>query len=166
MYFHIFKGILGEKMKENFLAYQQKPLNFNPERNVAACYLEFQDTFLIVKRHPATNQGSKWCLPGGKVENKETCKEGVIREVHEEVGLMLISTKTLELGKLYIKRHDSKFVLHLFSFSYDLLPKIKLNLDEHTEAKWVTYDEAKQMPLILGGLKTLDYLIYLKSLNK
>lgn len=153
-------------MEEKFLASAQKPANFKSTREVVTCFIEFNNLFLLVKRHPKTTQGDKWCLPGGKLELGETFKEGVIREVYEEVGLKLIPSSTIEHGKLYIQRHDSEFIMHLFSFSYDTLPEVVLNLNEHTEAKWATYEEAQKMPLIIGGLKTLDHIIYVKNLNK
>jgi len=150
-------------MKETFFASETKPDGFESTRTVVTCYIESNDSFLLVKRHPNTTQGDKWCLPGGKLEKGETFKEGVIREVYEEVGLSLTPSLTTDLGKLYIQRHDAEFIMHLFSFSYDVLPKVVLNLNEHTEAKWVTYEEAKKMPLIIGGLKTLDHLICVKK---
>jgi len=153
-------------MEEKFFATQAKPDGFESTRNVVTCFIEANNLFLLVKRNPNTTQGDKWCFPGGKLEKGETFKEGIIREVYEEVGLKLAPSLTAEHGKLYIQRHDAEFIMHLFSFSYDVLPKIVLNLNEHTEAKWVTYEEAKKMPLILGGLKTIDHLIYVKNLNE
>ncbi len=153
-------------MEEKFFASPTKPNDFTSDKNVVTCFIESNNYFLLVKRHPKTTQGGKWCLPGGKLEKGETYKEGVIREVYEEVGIELTPSLTEEHGKLYIQRHDSEFIMHLFSFSFEALPKIELNLSEHTEAKWVTYEDAKRMQLILGGLKTLDHLIYVKNINK
>jgi len=167
IFFLSFGEFIGEKlMEEKFLASTTKPEDFKSDRNVVTCFIESNNHFLLVKRHPKTTQGGKWCLPGGKLEKGETYKEGIIREVYEEVGIELTHSLTEDYGKLYIQRHDSEFIMHLFSFSFDVLPKVILNLNEHTEAKWVTYEKAKEMELILGGLKTLDHLIYVKNIKK
>jgi 8-oxo-dGTP pyrophosphatase MutT (NUDIX family) len=150
-------------MEEQIAIYSNLPHTFNSMMNVATCYLEYNNTFLLLKRHPKALQGNKWCLPGGKVEKNESIKACILREINEEIGLDLPSSKTINLGELYIKREQFEFTLHLFTFFCDKLPNIALNLNEHTEAKWLTYHDAKYLPLIIGGLKTINHLLHLKS---
>lgn len=56
--------------------------------NVAvAVIINSDEKILIAKRHEHLHQGGKWEFPGGKIEENESTKDALIREIKEEVGL-------------------------------------------------------------------------------
>jgi mutator protein MutT len=61
--------------------------DFNPTVEVAGCYCEFEDKILFLKRASHKHQGDMWGIPGGKLDEGETPRMAVIREVFEEVGI-------------------------------------------------------------------------------
>lgn len=145
-------------MKDLYIS-TNKPDNFDPFGEVAASYIAYKDTFLLLKRHPSCSYGNQWCLPGGKVEADETPIEGAIREVQEEVGLFFSKDCIKSLGKLYVRRPDIDYVFHMFFTSIGILPSLIIDTKEHLEGKWVTYEQAIELPLILGGEETLSHYI-------
>lgn len=55
---------------------------------VGAIIKDGSGRLLLIKRGHAPEAG-RWSLPGGRVEPGETDEQAVIREVHEETGLMV-----------------------------------------------------------------------------
>ena len=63
----------------------------------AAIMIREEDDFkvLITKRSEMmSTEPSKWCLPCGHLDWNETCYEGILREVYEEVGIYLPDHET------------------------------------------------------------------------
>lgn len=137
----------------------ERPDNFTPFGEVAAGYISCKNTFLLLKRHPDCSYGNQWCLPGGKIEPHETPIEGVTREIQEETGILLTQDSITSLGKLYVKRPDMEYIFHMFFTSISEQPSLIIDQKEHLEGKWVTYEEAVELPLILGGKETLSYYL-------
>jgi len=50
---------------------------------------------LLAKRLSHLHQGGKWEFPGGKVESGETSSQALIRELKEEVNLVVADTSPL-----------------------------------------------------------------------
>lgn len=57
--------------------------------------LNTDNQVLLAKRPSHLHQGNKWEFPGGKVESGETCSQALIRELREEVNLIVIDTSPL-----------------------------------------------------------------------
>jgi 8-oxo-dGTP pyrophosphatase MutT (NUDIX family) len=96
-------------------------------------------------------------VPGGKIEKEETPRMAVIREVWEEAGIDMNDEGLEEVGKLYCKLPHVEYVYHMFRKRFSEIPEVNLGLEEHLEMKWVTFEEALQLPLIAGGLEALKY---------
>lgn len=61
-----------------------------------------QGLILIAKRPTHLHQGGKWEFPGGKVEQGESTTQALIRELHEEVGLIVEnSTPLMQISHNY-----------------------------------------------------------------
>ena len=135
------------------------PKGFVSDLTVVGCYCQFQDTFLLLKRHPKCFSGEKWCLPGGKLEEGESRIEGARRELHEEVGIDLVPQNLSHFLTFYLDRGDLQYDFTVYHCSFNEKPPLEIHLIEHTEARWVTHDEVSKLPLIHGGDKVLDYCL-------
>lgn len=133
------------------------PKDFNPIVEAAGCYCAFEDKILYLKRHPNSPQGNTWGVPAGKFEKGENARQAVVREVKEEAGLDIDDAGLEEIGKLYIRLPHVDYVYHMFCKFFHVCPTLTLGLEEHLDAKWVTYFEALELPLIAGGIETLNF---------
>jgi 8-oxo-dGTP pyrophosphatase MutT (NUDIX family) len=80
------------------------------------------DDILVVKNWISHGQ---WSLPGGGLRRGEKACPGIVREVWEELGVLLSSEGLQYLGHEQYKKHGLSFDFHLFlmyvpqKFSFD-----------------------------------------------
>ena len=99
---------------------------------------------LVGLRAKSSENGGTWNGFGGSIDIKngktESVKEAVRREMSEEIGY----TGKMDLVHEYQNKEKEGFVYHNF---IGLVPEEfepKLN-NEHSDAKWITYDELKSL---------------------
>ena len=98
--------------------------------------------FLTAKRGGQMSRAGKWEFPGGKVEKDETADLCILREIREELNIVI-----------RIKKRLMPVVHHYPDISIRLIPYITeieygdIKLREHSEIKWVRKE----------GLKHLDW---------
>ena len=106
--------------------------------------LKSNDEFLVVKRSENDDlYPGAWEFPGGHLENGETLKEGLKRELEEEIGFTenfnpIIThyfDELKERNNELIHDLELDFIINVDSSKID----IKLS-DEHSDYKWVTRD--------------------------
>jgi len=77
----------------------------------------------------------KWQLPGGKVEERETPLEAIIREVREEIACNCIKVKKLKEMTFSNIFKNKKETVHLTVFACDIDGQLALS-NEHSELKF------------------------------
>ena len=82
----------------------------------------------------------EWDIPGGRIKAGETEKEALAREVKEETGIDISSSKILLIKSWKMNKNKVKLDGKDFLCILDKLQKIKLS-EEHTDAKWLTKEE-------------------------
>jgi 8-oxo-dGTP diphosphatase len=99
---------------------------------VACAIIENANTVLVVQRSSTMSHPLKWELPGGKIENGETEEGCIIREIKEELNLVIKVSKRL-----------SPSVFHYPNISIELIPFLvqqiggEILLHEHSQYKYL-----------------------------
>ena len=89
---------------------------FNPSAATVALIVNERDELLVVRRAKEPAKGTL-DLPGGFIDMYETAEEGVAREVAEETGLQVTTTRYLfSLPNLY---EYSGFLVHTMDLCYE-----------------------------------------------
>jgi 8-oxo-dGTP diphosphatase len=127
---------------------KKKPAIFQPKFDVVSCFIENNGRFLLLKRSLDKPQGGTWGMPAGKVSEGESLKQATIREIKEEIGLVIGENDLAKPVKMYVKYPEYDYVYYVYSLSVENELKINLNPVEHTEHKWVSAEEALTMELI------------------
>ncbi|MDX9883164.1 MAG: (deoxy)nucleoside triphosphate pyrophosphohydrolase [Prolixibacteraceae bacterium] len=100
--------------------------------NVSCAIIVKEERILVVQRGPGTSHPFQWEFPGGKVREKETAEESILREIQEE-----LSVEIEVLGQLRTIEHDYGIKqIRLIPF----LCRIKsgsLQLTEHIASRWI-----------------------------
>jgi 8-oxo-dGTP pyrophosphatase MutT (NUDIX family) len=133
----------------------QKPEGFIAQVEIAACYIELGDRFLLLQR--AGKEAGTWAVPAGKLEKDETPHSAAIRELFEETGIVI--SEALYLDRLFFCRPNLNYVYHLFKIELSEIPEVRLS-DEHLQFTWATLTEIERLPLMAGAKGALEH--YLK----
>jgi 8-oxo-dGTP diphosphatase len=106
-------------------------------RVVAALIFDDSGSFLIAERAHGHLAG-KWEFPGGKIEKRETENEAIIREIREELGIDVVSEKTIGV---FSHAHDEKEI-ELALIRCLLPPHQKIVSDgSHANHAWVSFSK-------------------------
>lgn len=129
---------------------RRKPL---PHYEIVAGAIRKNGRYLLGKRPPGGLLGGLWELPGGKVEPDETHTEALLREIDEELGMVVRVGKRLAS----VKHAYSHFRITLHVYACEPLrgrPRARY----HTALRWVTRPQFGQYALPAATLKVLNRL--------
>lgn len=112
--------------------------------------------FLVTKRSPINDfLPNLFDLPGGTVEFGEDPKEALKREIFEETSLKVDINRPIYLYSQVQKERHQIWIIYECEYKGG---EIKLNPEEHSEYKWVSLEEAKNMTTIIFLQELLKYL--------
>lgn len=109
---------------------------------------------LIAHRNPTGQMGNRWEFPGGKVEDGEDEREGLVREFEEEFGVTVRVGE--QIAAAQFKHNGEVRDLHAYRIyvPHNGLEE-KYVLTEHTEYRWAEMAEIPELHFVDS-----DMLIY------
>jgi 8-oxo-dGTP pyrophosphatase MutT (NUDIX family) len=150
-------------MNNIIFALEDRPEGFQPSFETSGVYIEVEGKLLFMQRHPAKPYGLNWGIPAGKLEQDETPFIAALREVKEETGLTLDPQKILTVGSLHVRFEDLDFIFHMFHTTLPKIPEIDNDPSAHIDWRWLSIDEAENLPKIIGGKEALNFLINFRN---
>lgn len=123
----------------------------------AVMVVRIGEKFLITKRDSNKSFAGMWEFPGGGVLCGETSKEGGIRELREETGIIVSEDKFNYLGQIVGANHILMDIYDVEADENLKLKDIKLQPGETAEAKILSPDEINGM---YNRLTELDQNIF------
>ena len=121
--------------------------------NVVAAVIKRENCYLIAQRNQNKYLGLQWEFPGGKVEDNESFKNALVREIFEELNITInIYTKITEENfkddKINVKIH-----YYLCSIKEGII-----KLVEHEDYLWIETKNINQYNLVAGDKKILPLI--------
>lgn len=127
------------------------------ELEIAAGVIFQNNKVLIGQRKFEDKFGGKWEFPGGKLESFELPEDCIIRELKEELNIVV---DTLEHFVSYVFEYSLiRLVVHSFLIK-DYMGDISLN--EHEIIKWVALEELEDYDFLEADREIINTL-YKKS---
>ena len=121
---------------------------------VTAAIIELENKILIAQRKAKDNLfGGLWEFPGGKIEDGETPKECMARELKEELEI------EVEVGRLIIS-NKHRYPNGIFELLVYKVEHISGNfvLNDHDEIKWITIAEISKFDFPPANTPIINYL--------
>lgn len=109
-------------------------------QRVAAAVIRRAGSVLICRRPSHKRHGGLWEFPGGKLKNGESIRDGIVRELSEELAVEVIDLKEPEFS---IKDEGSEFVIEFVPVEIKGDPQCI----EHTAIAWVAREMLKDYQL-------------------
>ena len=120
-----------------------------------------KDQLLIVRRSlDDKSYPGAWEFPGGHLDDNETIKEGLKRELFEEIGFdmdfePIITNYTDELK---VKNNETKLCIEIDFIINVNKEEVEIKLsNEHIDFKWVTKDSEYLDDYIKSKLRYIDF---------
>lgn len=107
---------------------------------------------MVGHRVPGGQMGERWEFPGGKVENGESAEVAICREFDEEFSVPVTVGPKIAQAVFQYNGKDIQLEGYEIFLATDNPQWI---LTEHTEIRWVTFDEIKDLHFVDS-----DLLIY------
>jgi A/G-specific adenine glycosylase len=130
-----------------------------PHKQIGVAVIYNEQGQILIDRRPAKGLlGGLWEFPGGKIENGETVKECIKREIKEEIDLEIeVNDLLMIVDHAYT---HFRVTLQVYNCRYLSGEPRPIECDE---IRWVTIDEIEQFPFPKANLEIIKAL---KEKNK
>ena len=123
---------------------------------VAALIFDSENQVLITQRPERQDLADYWEFPGGRIEEGETPKQALVREIKEELALQI------SVGDLYLRdsfEYEAKIVDISFYLCTQNHPKQNPQCIEVADWKWVRLSELHQYEFPPADDKLIRHLL-------
>lgn len=121
---------------------------------VAVAVICHEDKVLITRRAMQLSHGGFWEFPGGKLEEDESAISALIREVQEEVGLIVQEYHLL--GEI---KHDyTDKSVHLLVFAVTAFEGDARCNENQMDLRWISRNELQQFPFPEANKPIFEWL--------
>ena len=114
---------------------------------VAAALIRADGHVLMQRRKLRKAHGGLWEFPGGKLENDETPEAAVIREIAEELGVVVESGNILPLSFASSCAETASKPVLLLLYTTRLWQGAPAALEPGTHVRWVSAQELLALPM-------------------
>jgi 8-oxo-dGTP diphosphatase len=121
--------------------------------DVVAAIIRKNNKYLIVKRNRNKHLALKWEFPGGKVEDNENFLEALLREIKEELNIIINIHEKIAVEKY--KDDKVNIVLHYYLCDQGIG---NINLNEHEDIIWVEKKNFIKYDFVEGDKRILSLL--------
>ncbi|MBI2798095.1 NUDIX hydrolase [Candidatus Saccharibacteria bacterium] len=120
-------------------------------RVAAKAVIAYKNKVLVVReggKYEDGNNIGQYGLVGGRIEPDESFYDALDREILEETGLKVKTTKPLQVGEWWpeikgVKNH----IVAVFMICEAKTDRVVLS-DEHDDFKWVNLNEIQKLPVM------------------
>ena len=117
--------------------------------DVSSALIIRENKILLGLRAPHKTYPNVWDMFGGHVENGETTEEALVRELQEELDIIVSKFTFLKSLEIVNEKKNQTLFLHVFRITKWIGDDPILNNNEHTKIKWFNLFQTKSLNLAL-----------------
>lgn len=122
--------------------------------DVVGAVLLRDDTVLAARRGPSMALPGLWEFPGGKIEDGESPRDALVRELHEELLC------TVQVGdQVETTTHEYDFGVVTLTTYFATLADGEPHATEHSELRWIPTAELRTVEWAPADLPAVDHVI-------
>lgn len=116
-------------------------------RLVTSTLIVSPDGLVLAQERADDSWAGFWEFAGGKVEPDESAAVAAMREVYEELGVVLPKKPEYLMSALSFSRDGSPFVVQFYGFAFppNVMPKPKVDSRAVRRLQWVDEEAASQL---------------------
>ncbi|MBI3306965.1 MAG: 8-oxo-dGTP diphosphatase MutT [Candidatus Omnitrophica bacterium] len=121
---------------------------------IGCVMIERNGKFLIAQRSPGMSYAGWWEFPGGKLEECETIEQCLVREIQEELGILIQPTE-------FLCRKDFEYPTRKVSLVFYFCQWVsgQPSRKDCFDFAWVTPREMKNYQFLPADIEVIDYLM-------
>ena len=96
----------------------------------------------------------QWCTFGGFLKRDETPKQALKRELREELGIEVVNPELITVVEDILPEVEGK--LQQYFFLVKRWEGVITNKSEHSEMKWFSKNELKELPMGRVGRRVIE----------
>ncbi|MCU0850350.1 MAG: (deoxy)nucleoside triphosphate pyrophosphohydrolase [Candidatus Thermoplasmatota archaeon] len=130
------------------------------KQNIGAAGIIRKDNKILIaqRKKDSWMEPNKWEFPGGKVEPNETFEDCLIREIYEELGIIIsIERLFMKTSHVYMKGVE-EFPVTLMVFLADWKEGTIQNIDCQ-DSKWVDTRDLRKFDFAAADIAIIDKLL-------
>jgi 8-oxo-dGTP diphosphatase len=157
LWFHMKPELLCFKRMFCYTLLMNTTTEVHFEGKIAQKAIIVKENMVLLVRDPRMDEVI-WEIPGGRMNIDEEPREGLVREIMEELGIEIEVGSVLHM-KQFIQTNEGKraFVIVYECQMKNQNAEMTLSEDEVCEIAWVTADDLPKYPLYPEYKRALDY---------
>ena len=122
----------------------------------AGCFCFCQGRLLIIERQVGKPMPLHWGVPTGKLEPGETARMAVVRELFEEVGLVVAEATPMEVVSAIVSDDSTVFEYVSFHLELEAAPELVPHRHEVRDFAWVRPEAIGERAMVPFFFNTLN----------
>jgi len=126
---------------------------------VVCAIIENNAKILCAQRSSSMSLALKWEFPGGKIEDYEDPEVALIREIEEELGIVVSIKKALNPSEY---SYSPGKVVRLIPFICEVENAEQVVAKEHSQIRWLSKDKMSELDWAAADIPIVEEYIRLK----
>jgi deoxyadenosine/deoxycytidine kinase/8-oxo-dGTP pyrophosphatase MutT (NUDIX family) len=131
--------------------------------SAVGCVCIHQNEILLLRRNKDKSYPNQWGIPTGKINTNESEISSMIRELYEETHIILSAKRFVYVDTFCITTENLSFKYVLYYSEFEELPDVIINLNEHTDYRWVHFETLNNFELVPDAKETILFAIEQKN---